>query len=517
MFFFSAAFQTMNVPEHSRCPGCSGNMIFDIGKQGLVCESCGLVLSVPEYDAAVLKKARGNVSLTGAADRILREHEGQADMNRIYACRSCGGLVRPGARRASGVCPFCGNAIVFTDKITEQEEPDYIIPFRKDREYFEKICRKYVAEGFFVPENFRKEARVAGIQAVYIPFWLYNLELCDRISCDIEEVHPDKDKFVHYCYRAEVSGSTAFRGVPQDASLEIPDEITQTLEPYPVSEAVPFNFGYLSGLDVRICDVDSVCGFEAVKDRILASSARALIGMKYDNIRIRERDFRITRQELGYAIYPVWTMTLVWEGGNYTFAMNGATGKCAGVPPTDKGLVNTAGYLGGLLLFLPAIMFMTGMAAVDERMDHTSFNFLFANLAGVLLLTALNAGIFWKKYIRFAGHPRNLALLKGAAAFSVLLLFLDTGMICFRGEYPWLILPWLLFLISLGLGGIIRDFFLKYIRKETASLSLNLKTDAAAYGDSAAMHADSSKIEPDGRYWSREPGMQNPRPKFGWI
>ena len=101
----------MNIPEHARCPGCSGNLTFAIGKQALVCESCGLSLTVPGYDKLVMEKARSNVSLAEAADRIMRTQERQNNPQRIYTCRSCGGLIRPGALSASDSCPFCGARI----------------------------------------------------------------------------------------------------------------------------------------------------------------------------------------------------------------------------------------------------------------------------------------------------------------------------------------------------------------------------------------------------------------------
>ncbi|MBQ1320488.1 MAG: hypothetical protein IIY53_02435, partial [Solobacterium sp.] len=38
-----------------------------------------------------------------------------------------------------------------------------------------------------------------------------------------------------------------------------------------------------------------------------------------------------------YALYPVWLLNTSWQGQQYTFAMNGQTGKFVGDLPVDNG------------------------------------------------------------------------------------------------------------------------------------------------------------------------------------
>ena len=47
---------------------------------------------------------------------------------------------------------------------------------------------------------------------------------------------------------------------------------------------------------------------------------------------------RIQNGKSKYALYPVWLLNTKWNGKDYTFAMNGQTGKMAGDLPLDKGL-----------------------------------------------------------------------------------------------------------------------------------------------------------------------------------
>ena len=508
----------MNIPEHARCPGCSGNLTFAIGKQALVCESCGLSLTVPGYDKLVMEKARSNVSLTEAADRIMRTQERQNNPQRIYTCRSCGGLIRPGALSASDSCPFCGNAIVFSDKYRDQAEPDYIIPFKKDRACFAEACRNLMEKSLFVPEEFRSEARPESIRAEYVPFWIYDADADDRAKLAAETVQPVKSSFVHDLYEGNVAGHTEFRGVPQDASGDVPDEITQTLEPYLIEDAVPFNFAYLSGLDARIYDADYVQGFNVVKERLLCSSARFLTGRRFDNIRVLERDCHVRTLAVGYALYPVWTMTMAWEGRNYTFAMNGQTGTSAGLPPADIRLMNLAGYAGGMLLFLPAGIFWTYLTASYQFGSLKPLaGLVVAAMMSILLLTALAACTLWRKYAVFAGRRSHAGYLKAAMGLAAALFFLDTGIHVFRGEFWGPVAPGLLFLIGLGLGGIIRDFFREQVRKEQESLALKHKADADAYVREESLRIDRQELRNLGHYWNHKTSMTYPRPKYWWL
>ncbi|WP_274968521.1 hypothetical protein [Succinimonas amylolytica] len=506
----------MNIPEHARCPGCSGNMTFDIGKQALVCESCGLSLTVPDYDRLVTEKARSNVSLTEAADRIIRTHERQNNPDRLYTCRSCGGLIRPGALSASDSCPFCNNAIVFSDKYRDQAEPDYIIPFKKDRAHFEEVCRNIMEKGLFVPEEFRTAARPENIRAVYVPFWIYDADVDDRAKLAAETVELVKNSFVHDLFEGNVAGHTEFRGVPQDASRDVPDKITHTLEPYLIKDAVPFNFAYLAGLEARIYDANHVQGFRLVKERILYSSVRLLTGRKFDNIRILDRDCQVRTRGVGYALFPVWTMTMVWEGRNYTFAMNGQTGTSAGLPPADVGLMNLAGYAGGMLLFLPAGIFWTYLA-LSYRFNNLVADLVFVAMASILLLTSFAATALWKRYAVFAGRRSHTGYLKAAIWLAAFLFCLDTGIHIFREEFWGPVAPGLLFLIALGLGGIIRDFFRKYVRKEQDSLALKPRTDADAYAREDSLRIDRQELRELGRYWNHKTSMTYPRPKYWWL
>ncbi len=120
----------MKQSDHTRCPGCSGNMIFNIEKQMLVCQSCNNGLTVEEYEQVVRDKEEKGIKkeFTSGATPNIDKNDEYTSLNRSYICTSCGGEINPGALRATDTCPFCGNAIVFTSRFRDQSIPDFIVP-----------------------------------------------------------------------------------------------------------------------------------------------------------------------------------------------------------------------------------------------------------------------------------------------------------------------------------------------------------------------------------------------------
>ena len=63
-----------------------------------------------------------------------------------------------------------------------------------------------------------------------------------------------------------------------------------------------------------------------------------------------------------YVLLPVWMITQDYNKAEYTFAMNGQTGKVVGKPPISKGKVMAwfSGITAGTLLVLKSISAMLG-------------------------------------------------------------------------------------------------------------------------------------------------------------
>ena len=53
---------------------------------------------------------------------------------RSYVCKSCGGEIVGDENTAATACPFCGNPVVMMGQFAGALRPDYVIPFKLDKE-----------------------------------------------------------------------------------------------------------------------------------------------------------------------------------------------------------------------------------------------------------------------------------------------------------------------------------------------------------------------------------------------
>ena len=511
----------MNIPEHSRCPCCSGNMIFGIEKQALVCESCDKVLTIPEYDDIVLKAASHNVSLTEAADRIMEYREKRESLNRTYACRSCGGIVRPGALGASDACPFCGNSIVFSDKIRDQSEPDFLIPFKKDRKFFLEAFHRILKESLFVPEEFASTARPESIHACYIPFWIYDVRVSNSITMKTEQVTGNLHLFFHNVYDCTGAASLTFQGVPQDGSASIPAAVTQSLEPFHPETGVPFHFGYLSGLDARIFDINAKGSYPAIKARVIASSRKFIAGDNCDNLHVicEEPDVRST--EISYALYPVWTMKASWQGRTYNYAMNGETGRLTGDIPTDLKRILGISMIFGLVSALPLILRDLYLAPLDlgevARFYDEYMSMWYAVLPFLAVITGEMLPI---RYFWYITNKRYYIILKVSAAIT-LLLMAYLLLTCIIRDNLWVLKSSMyLYLTGPALTGFLAYAALRHrVRRQRRKREIALREDAGAYLNKAESKVLSRSEKYLKTYISLKRKMSWPLPLsgFGFI
>ena len=58
--------------------------------------------------------------------------------------------------------------------------------------------------------------------------------------------------------------------------------------------------------------------------------------MGYTSVIPEFSSVRFSQGQTRYALYPVWLLNTKWNGKQYTFAMNGQTGKLVGDLPMDQ-------------------------------------------------------------------------------------------------------------------------------------------------------------------------------------
>ncbi len=193
-----------------------------------------------------------------------------------------------------------------------------------------------------LPKIFKDQNHIDEIRGIYVPFWLFNTEADANIRYRGTRTRFWSDSRYDYTetsyFLITRGGSIGFEKVPVDGDSKIPDDLMESIEPYDLKEAVPFQAAYLAGYLADRYDVDSEKSAPRANERVKKSVERAFeeTVTGYATVMTENSSVQLHDGSAQYALLPVWILNTTWEGKHYLFAMNGQTGKFVGDLPADK-------------------------------------------------------------------------------------------------------------------------------------------------------------------------------------
>ena len=267
-----------------QCPSCMGPLHFEGADGKLHCDYCGGAFTPAEVEAAYAAKQqkadaqaesdteraeagersdfeRMGDEAAGAASVLTNEtisaakevsasasdpiqaylsraswNEDEREGMRSFTCSSCGAAVTVDATTAVSECPYCGNPAVVPGTFSNEAKPDFIIPFKVSKEEATSALTSYYKGKKFLPKEFVQSNRIAHMQGVYVPFWLYdgNAEGSATYECKNIRVYTSGDEEVTETdvYEAYREGSLDFERIPADSSAKMPDAHMDAIEPF---------------------------------------------------------------------------------------------------------------------------------------------------------------------------------------------------------------------------------------------------------------------------------------------
>lgn len=333
----------MSATIEYKCPCCGGKIEFDSTLQQMKCPYCDTTFDVGAmmtHDEVLNQPSQDDMQW----QKEQEESTWQGDMN-VYACRSCGGQIFADENTAATHCPYCGNPVMLTDRLSGDLKPDYVIPFKLDKQAAKDALIRHVSGKKLLPKLFKSENHINEIKGVYVPFWLFDADADANIRYKATKVRVWSDAKYNYTetsfYSLHRAGVLSFDNVPVDGSSKMPDDMMESLEPFDFSQAVDFQTAYLSGYLADRYDVSAEDSVERANVRVKTSTEQAFANTVsgYSSVTPESSDIRLSNAKHKYALYPVWLLNTTWEDKQYVFAMNGQTGKIVGDLPVDKKLL----------------------------------------------------------------------------------------------------------------------------------------------------------------------------------
>lgn len=352
-----------------KCPNCGSNLTLNADIQKLECPNCGSsfdpaalgTITVEELEA---KKAEpsGPEQQTEAVAQAAAETKAQAEAESgkqpqtdaepqqdqpgdepapeqvEFVCNSCGAKLVTDAHTAATFCAFCGSPALVGKRLTEQFQPQYMIPFKYSRKSAEEAFIKWAGKGKWTPFGFVSKKNVQKMTGLYVPFWLFNIKATLNASGTGRKIHYRGNDEVIETFSFERHADLNWNYVPLDGETRIDDELMEAIEPFNFKALMPYDYRYLpcfyaDRYDLSPQDLSARATKRASNgvDTALKGSLKGI----FDDYTIKSNKSTIDSMEANYALLPVWFLSYKYRNKYYYFAMNGQTGEVAGQVPVS--------------------------------------------------------------------------------------------------------------------------------------------------------------------------------------
>ncbi len=372
------------------CPCCGGSLKFEASLQKVKCEYCDTEFEV--NDLKELNDASNNIEENTSWEASSNEEFGLDDQLNVYLCETCGGEVMCDENTTSTLCPYCGNPVILKGRLTGGLKPNYIIPFKLEKDAAKNNLNNYFKGKILLPNDFKKLNEVKEVTSLYVPYWLFDASVSGMAKFRTTRVRTWSDSNYRYKetkhYQVIRGGDIAFEKLPVDASKKMDDQMMESIEPFDFKEAKDYNNAYIVGYAADKYDVSQEETFERANVRIKEGTVDALRSTihNYDTVNLVDSTINYKSNSAYYAYYPVWTLNSLYKEKKYQFAMNGQTGKLTGNLPISF-IKATIISLLSFIIFGAALfgLFYAIMSDSENRMIIS----VAAGLIGGIVLTVL--------------------------------------------------------------------------------------------------------------------------------
>lgn len=321
-----------------KCRNCFGNVVYSPEKKKMYCPYCD------SEESHEMKPATN------------------ADMS---VCPDCGGVIPVAEHTAATQCPYCNNYLIFEQRVEGDYLPKMLIPFQMGKESCKKLIRDKFKKKVFAPTDFLSEVRLNTMQGTYVPYWFYDYDVNADYQAEGTKVRSWSSGDMRYTetsyYDVRRNIDVNFRDIPVDASVDMPDDVMDLMQPYNYKEMVDFYPKYLSGFYAEKYNMTGN-EVESRARKQMSEDASALAKSQvagYSSVRQVNNNITVNRAEQKYGFLPVWKYMYTYKDKEYPFYVNGQTGKIVGIVPTSKSKV--LAYAGTLWACLFIILMCVSM------------------------------------------------------------------------------------------------------------------------------------------------------------
>ncbi len=352
------------------------------GTQYLICAYCGQENdivdrqeTIQEYD---LRNALQKLASSQATSITTQAH-----------CNACGASFKFAASINAGQCPFCGTSIVTSPQKNKLITPKSLLPFLIDEIEAKDKFRHWLSGLWFAPNKVKKFARGDNkLIGIYLPYWTYDSDsestytgargntyyVNQRVSYVQNGRRVSTVKRVPKIRWTNVRGrvSRFFDDVLIGASLSLPRQIIDHLNPWDLENLLPYDEQYISGFQSEIYQVELDEGFDRAKQVMEGIIHRDIAyDIGGDHQRIYQVNTRHSHITYKHCLLPIWSAAFLYRDKSYRFVVNGRTGQVQGERPYSYWKIAFA-VIASLIIIGAGITYLQQSGAL-EHVEYTNY------------------------------------------------------------------------------------------------------------------------------------------------
>lgn len=337
-----------------KCPHCGSSLTFDPDSQMLKCDVCG-----SKFNEDEIQKKTINFKEQETFDAEMKD----------YHCPTCGAEILADEQTTTEFCAYCGSPVVMRGRVNGVLKPNLIIPFAINKEKAKQILKDYLKNYLYVPKSFYEEANLEKVTGIYYPFWEADVDTNSHMMAEGKKIRTwttgDRKYTETSYYNIHRSGKIHFEDISVNALKSADKKLIESVLPYPIESHKDFKMEYLTGFYSKKNDLSYEDVSSEMSNKISEYSNTVLMGTVsgYNGgVSIKNSSASLLTEHHDYTLLPVWILNYKYKGKDYTFAVNGVSGKTFGEIPLSKpklwltfagvsaSLLTLLSLIGGLIL-----------------------------------------------------------------------------------------------------------------------------------------------------------------------
>lgn len=341
-----------------KCPNCGSGMEYDAQTHIFHCDYCRSDFTAEELEERRIKAEQRQAE---------KEEASMDDSPDVYSCPSCGAEIITDETTAATYCYYCHNPVVLSGKLSGEFKPDYIIPFKFDRQDAEKRFHRWIKNKRFLPNDFKNDSVLENLYGVYYPYWMTNCTVKGGYSATGRNIRVWITGELEYTetkvYEIKREGSIEFNNINSFAMTGERAKPAMAVQPFSDEGLEEFKMAYLSGFYAEKRNLEYAEIEDEVNGRVNEYAKKIFensVTESYQSIGGKTMHADVVNSRQKYVLLPVWILTYNLRGKKYYFAMNGQTGKTVGRLP-----ISIPRIVGAVLgIFLLLFLIVMGIGAI---------------------------------------------------------------------------------------------------------------------------------------------------------